>query len=86
MGVTCVNPFLGFSVTPDVLPTRRLPWCIVSPVLITDVPQVVGWPNIGPVMWERRFCCGLGRGCGMSGLWLGIPDLAGKLAVKPLPY
>lgn len=66
----------------------QVPWCIILPVLIYDALQLVGWPGVGSsdLICGREDYTGLGRGCVFSGVWLGIPNLDGKLALKPFSY
>lgn len=86
MGVTHLNLFLDFPVILDVLPTVQVPWCVISPVLVSSIVQVVGWPGVGSsdLVHGREDYTELGRRCSISGVW--FPNLAGKLALKPLPY
>lgn len=70
MGVTHLNCFLGFPIALDVLPTMQVPRCITSPVLISNVPQVVAWPGVGSsdTVCGREDYTGLGRVCVISGV------------------
>jgi len=57
-------------------------------VFILSVAHVLGWPDVGlsDLECDRAVYAGLGRGCVILGVTLGVPYLTSRLALRSLPH
>lgn len=57
-------------------------------VFILSVAHVLGWLDVGlsDLECDRAVYAGLGRGCVILGVTLGVPYLTSRLALRSLPH